>query len=705
MKTLARLANSAPPLLLTIAALVVVAAGVLGSSAFAVLTSDAGSPSGTQSAQASQVAKRAVGNGSNLLFLVEPKQGDATIGHAEQVARRVTAGVRSDASVGRVSSYTEPGREQTGLVATDHRSGLIAVQVKGDDPDAVATRLIDRYAHESGDVTVRPGGPLGFTHDVVPQIGKSLALAESLSVPIVLLLLLVVFRSLVAALIPLLIGGIAVVGTFAELSIIGRITDVSVYSINMTTALGLGLGVDYALLIISRFRESLAEHDDVEAAIEETVTTSGRTVLFSAGTVTVALAALLVFPVPLLRSFAYAGVGVVAIAAATAVLVCPALLRLLGHRIDAGRMPWARHRPLVPDPEKSRWGAVADRVMRHPVLAALPVLLVLGALSAPLFSANFTSPDDRVLRSSTDSRHVGNVLRAEYPDASAGAITLVTDGGNRAALTGLADEAARLPHVAAVQPMGQGDDVTVWSVTPTGDPAGTQAQGVVHALRDLPAPAGSTKLVGGTTAELIDTNSAISGRMLLALALVALTTLVILFRFTRSLLQPLRALVSSALSITATLGLLDLIFEHGFGASLISVTPRPLDVSMTVLMACIAFGLSIDYEVFVTGRMLELHEAGADTRTSVRMGLAHTGRLLTAAAVLLAVSFLGFVTASVSFLQFFGLAAGIAVLVDAFLVRAILVPAFMALVGERAWWPGRRTAPVTPADRPLVEVG
>ncbi len=704
MNAIATLVTRRARLVLVLAAVLTVVAAVAGFTAFGVLQSGGQDDPHSESARASTVADRAFGGDTNLVLLVDAKRaGGIHDAAAVRQGQRIATALAHDGHVANLHSFTDAGRAGSTLVSSNGRYGAVVLHVNDPDQESRAGDITDRFAGDTasgdgGDVTVSAGGDLAFSNDVGPEIGKSLGLAEAVAVPIVLVLLLIVFGSFVAAMLPLAIGIIAVFATFAELAVLGRVTDVSIYSINLTTALGLGLGIDYALLTVARFRERLAAGDDVPDAVRHTVRTAGRTIVFSATTVAIALAALLIFPLYFLRSFAYAGIGVVVLAAIAAVVVCPALLMVLGHRIDAGRMPWARRRALVPDPERSRWGRLARFVMRRPALTALPVLAVLIVSAIPLFGVTFGTPDDRVLRNTVAVRQVGDVMRGEFAASPSGTLDVLVQGrATRAELTSYAAKLRTLPDVASVATTGRTDadgGVARLTVTSRSEPTSSAAQDLVRAVRAGAEPAGTSVLVGGQTAVLIDSTHAVSSRLWIAIALIALTTMAVLFAFTGSLLQPLRALVSSALSLAATLGILVLVFQHGWGASVLDVTPHAMDTAMSVLMFCIVFGLSIDYEVFVTSRVKEMHDAGVSTQESVARGLAHTGRLLTAAAVLLAISFFGFVLSTVSFLQMFGLGAGLAVLIDAFLVRGVLLPAFMRVAGEAAWWVPRRLAGV-----------
>jgi len=513
-------------------------------------------------------------------------------------------------------------------------------------------------------------------------------LAESGSPTITVILMILVFGSLVAALLPLAIGVLAIFATFAALDLLTHVTSVSVFAINLATGLGLGLGMDYALLMVSRFREELAKDVDVGDAVARTMATAGRTIAFSALAVASALSAMLVFPVYFLKSFAYAGVGVTIFSAASALLVLPALLTVLGRRVNSGRIRGIRPMRSV---EAPFWGRLAAGVMRRPVMAALPVIAVLLFLATPLLSVTFGTPDERVLPTSAASHQVGDALRNDFATTPDVIDVLITPALPQPELQSYTEQ---LSHLSGVQRA----DVSVGSGN-AGQPASQRvslstgldaasgaAQDLVRQVRAVSAPAGTTVLVGGATATLIDAKHAISSHLLLAGALIVVTTFILLFLFTGSILQPIRALLGNALTLGATLGAMVWIFQDSHFASVLGFTPRPTDTAMPVLLFCIAFGLSMDYELFVISRIKERHDAGVPNADAVTGGLARTGRIVSTLAALLAVGFFAFGTSHVSFIQLFGLGTGLAILIDATLVRGVLVPAFMRAFGERSWY-------------------
>ncbi|GAA2031479.1 MMPL family transporter [Catenulispora yoronensis] len=697
-----RLAVRRPKAVLISASAVLVAMVVVGIGAFGVLKSGGFDDTGSQSWKTRTAIVDQFGGEENLVLVVKARGGTVDEGAAAAAGKTLTQQLTADSGLTKVVSYFST--PDPALRSTDGRSAMVLVRVLGSDKQILDTtdRLMKGYAADNAAVTVQAGGDAAVNHGVNEQVTKDLAMAESVAVPLTMLLLVLAFGSLVAALLPLAIGLVAILGTFAELAVLGRITSVSVFAINLTTALGLGLGIDYALLMVARFREFLSQGATVPDAVLGTMRTAGRTIAFSALTVAAAIAALLVFPLYFLRSFAYAGIGVVAIAAASALIIMPALLAALGHRVNAGRLPWAKTQGSA----APAWGRLASRVMRRPALLAVPVLALMALLASPILHATFGTADETVLPTSAPARLAADALHSDFQGNQATAVQIVADGpADTSSVASYAAKLSTLPHAVRVdssagsfahgQAVGSPQPGAAAMATPTAqrltlftaDAAHSPAaQQLVRDARAVPGPAGATTLVGGESARLVDTQHAITSRLPYAIAWVVLTTFVVLFLFTGSVTQPLRALLLNSLGLAASIGTMVWIFQDGHLSGALGFTARPMDTAMTVLLFCIAFGLSMDYEVFLTSRIKELHSQGANLHDSVSDGLARTGRIVSTAAGLLAVSFFAFGTADVSFLQFFGLGCGLAILIDALLIRGILVPAAMRVLGRGAWW-------------------
>ncbi len=514
-----------------------------------------------------------------------------------------------------------------------------------------------------------------------------------------------VFGGLVAAGLPLFVAVIAVLGTLFALFLISLVTDVSIYSINLTTALGLGLAIDYSLFIVNRFREQLRAGMTPQDAVVRTVETAGRTVAFSALTVAASLSALLVFPLYFLRSFAYAGSSVVVIAALGAVISLPALLAVTGKRVDSLRV-WRRAPKEV---GTGFWHRLAMAVMRRPVVVGLAAIAVLVVLGSPFLRVNFGLSGAEALPKTAPSRAVSESLLHDFSGDNGNTFAVVIDGigdPNRqaAAIGTLAASVSALPGVSRVDTLTgdyQGGHLAAppsagnasfsrprgtWlTVVPSVDQLSNPGQRLIARIRHLPAPFPFG--VEGQGATLIDTKAAILSRIPYAFGIIAAITFVLLFLVFNSLLVPIKAIALNLLSLTATFGAMVWIFQDGHLSGVLDFTATgSLNVTMPILMFCIAFGLSMDYEVFLLSRIKEEHDATGDNTHSVAVGLERTGRIVTAAAALLAVTFLAFGTSGISFIKMFGLGLALAVVMDATVIRGVLVPAFMRLAGEANWW-------------------
>ncbi|MEU9302046.1 MMPL family transporter [Streptomyces sp. NPDC048269] len=713
------------PRLVLLAALVfLLLSAVFGAEATGRLKTQGYDDPRSESSRAAHVAAERLGAPPNLVVVAQARSGSVDAPGARSAGEGLAERLAAQPHVSAVTSYWTGGAAE--LRSRDGHAAMVVAHVDGEGEqlgarvERLREELTSPTASESP-LTVRVGGTALVDAELQDISESDLKRAESVVLPGTLILLVLVFGSVVAAALPLLIGVLAIAGTMLVLSVLGAVTDVSVFALNLTTALGLGLGIDYGLLIVSRFREELAKGFMPRTAAIRTVRTAGHTILFSAATVSAALATLLVFPPYFLRSFAYAGIAVVAIAAVSALTVLPALLALLGRRVNAWPVPWRRRAHAG---SGSRfWEGLARIVVRRPLLAALPVIGLLAVLAAPFAHAGFATPDDRALPLSASSRQTGDLVRDAFDMKGSSALTVVITGkASPSAQKDYARRLSTLPQVAqVVGPDGSfrsggkavvsgaagamarpGAGPVQLSVVPRVDPQSRAAQQLVHDIRTSPAPAGTDVLVGGQSAVLVDAKDTVGDRLPLALALITLTTFALLFGFTRSLLLPLKAIALNALSLAAVLGAMVWIFQMGHLHHLLDFTPGPLSTTMPVLLFCIVFGLSVDYEVFVLARIKEAYDAGQDNAGSIVTGLARTGGIVTTAGALLAFTLLSFGTSQVSLLQFFGIGAGLGVLLDATLVRGVLVPALMRLAGGLNWWAPRllRRKVPRPATRP-----
>jgi putative drug exporter of the RND superfamily len=699
-----------------VAALAVVgflATGALGSDVADKLSTGGFEDPSADSARARDLLDEQFGAGQpNVVLLVRAVDVDvddpAVVAAGAEVADRLAAypGVRE------VVSYWSLGNAPP-LRADDGSSALVLARVDGseDEVDEQIEAIVDEFAHDdgrSGPVRVGVGGRDATFQEVGTTIERDLTRAELIAFPLTLLLLLVVFRSVVAALLPLAVGALAIVGTFFVLEVLAGFTTVSIFALNLTTAMGLGLSIDYSLFVVSRFREERAAGHGPSDAVVRTVATAGRAVFFSGLTVAASLGALLVFPIAFLRSFAYAGIPVVGLAVVGAVVVLPAVLAMLGDRLDRLSLP----RRTAPVASGRFWRRTADVVMNRPIPVATAAILLLLALGAPFLHINFGLPDDRVLPESAGVRQVADEIRDHYDSNEAGAISVVLPGSrtdvDAPAIDTFAREVSSIDEVSRVDgptgtyvdgmqvvadsPLaerfeGNGADGTWLSVVPSVEPISSEGEALVEHIRALPSPTAGDVLVGGTSAQLVDLKDSVFDRLPWAILIVVAATFALLFLMFGSLLVPAKALVLNTLSLTATFGAMVWIFQDGNLSGLLDFTATGmLDTTTPVLMFCVAFGLSMDYEVFLLSRIKEEYERTGDNRTSVAAGLARTGRIITAAALLISIVFMSFATSSVSFIKLFGVGLTLAVLMDATVVRATLVPAFMRLAGDANWW-------------------
>ncbi|GGZ57605.1 membrane protein [Streptomyces inusitatus] len=652
----------------------------------------------------------------NLILLVDAGDGVGRAGvDSPEVAaegRRLAERLAAEEGVTGVGSYW--GTPTPALRSEDGRQALIAARVQGDEKATheVLERIAPDYRGTHGPVEVTIGGPVAVQYEMTSIVMEDLLLAELIALPVTLILLVMVFGSAVAAVLPLGVGIVAILGTNAVLRGLTEVTEVSVFAMNLTTALGLGLAIDYALFIVRRFREELATGAEVRDAVGTTLRTAGRTVLFSALTVAVSLAAMMVFPMYFLRSFAYAGIAVVILAAAAALILLPAALMLLGHRVNAldlrrllGRRRAARAGKGTepadgpaesPAESGAGWGRFAGLVMRRAPLFAFSTIAALLLLGLPFLGVKFGTPDDRQLPSTAESHLVQQQIRDGFPGSPDGGIEVLVERGSGkpvapADYTEYRERIAALPGVLRVDgpitPGGAGapGEIAYFTVQPEGEAVGEGAQRLVHELREVPAPFDTS--VTGRAAALEDSKSAIADGLPLALGIIVVATLLLVFLLTGSVLIPLQAVVLNALSLTAMFGAMVWVFQDGNLSGVLGFTATgDIETNLPVLMFCIAFGLSMDYGVFLLSRIKEEYDRTHDHDQAVRFGLQRTGGLITAAAVILAVVMVAIGTSRVTNTKMLGLGIALAVLMDAMVVRGLLVPSVMKLMGSWTWW-------------------
>ncbi len=585
------------------------------------------------------------------------------------------------------------------FVSADRHSTYAAIRFTGAD---IAGRM-DTYRRVSAGlqdagtgVNVRLGGNAAINEQINTQVSQDLARGEGMSMPVLLVLLVIVFGSVVAAGLPLLIGGMTVLGSFVVLRLLTQVTDVSVFAINIITLLGLGLAIDYGLFIVSRFREELRPGVPVAAALGRTMATAGRTVLFSAVTVAVSLSSLMLFPQVFLRSMGYGGVAAIAVAATTALTVLPAALAVLGHRVDALRVRLPRRRPssgsvladpAPSDPRGGRWERFARTVMRRPIVFVLASGAFLITLGLPFLHVQFGGIDERALPTSAPARQVAQALRQQFEAPSTAPIDVLVENATPAAAQDFATRVGAVDGVRAVRTAAVAGSTTLLNVDYPGEAVDTAARTVVDRVRQLPPPAGSRVLVGGITAHNVDLRASLADRLpWMALAVVA-TTFLLLFLAFGSFVLPLKAVVMNVLSLGASFGVVTWVFQDGNLSGLLGFTSTgTVETTQPILMLAILFGLSMDYEVFLLSRVREQYERSGDNTDAVAQGLQRTGRIITNAALLLVVVIATFSTSGITFIKLIGVGMAVAIVVDATVVRAMLVPATMRLLGRWNWW-------------------
>jgi uncharacterized membrane protein YdfJ with MMPL/SSD domain len=685
MDGLARLIFRRRRLVLAFAVVFALFAAAYGGPVVSLLdTDDDFEDHGSESVLARDAVERATGRSASPDMVVLVRLGAPVDSpQAQEKVARVAQQLR-DPDVAEVVAVRDG--EPRELVSRDGRSTyLLAIFRTGVDDEALAEELQARVQREPG--VVAGGGQLAFMQ-VGEQVEEDLARAEMLAFPLLFLLSLVVFRSVVAALLPVLVGGTTIITTFVWLRLVNEAEPMSVFAINLITGAGLGLAIDYSLFVVSRFREELATGADTAQALRRTMRTAGRTVLFSAVTVAAAMAALIVFDLRFLFSMGYGGVLVALTAALVSLTVLPALLAVLGPRVNAlGLERWKES--LQRDAahvQEGPWYRFSQWVMRRPGPVALATAVLLIAMGLPFLRIDFTGVDASVLPTERSARVVQDALDSEFPPGRTAPIYVAAETDDANAVR---EWAQTLPG--SVSPPQQADGLWRIDVVTDAEGLSDEAQQLVRDIRahDAPFPF----RVGGGTAAFMDQQTSLGDSLPLALALLAGTTLLILFVMTGSVVLPVKALLMNLLTLSAAFGLLVLIFQDGRLEGLLAYESQgALESTQPILLFCVAFGLSTDYGVFLLTRIKEARDNGLPDREAVAVGLERTGRIVTYAALLFCIAIGAFATSEVVFIKELGIGTALAVLIDAFLVRALLVPSLMALLGRWNWWAPRPLA-------------
>jgi putative drug exporter of the RND superfamily len=647
----------------------------------------------SESERATRTLDAALGYDPNpgITMLVRAPGGGRLALHDPAFRRQLNelaTGVERVPGIGRVVDPLRDSRAGAELIAADGRSLVVAAHLSTaeleDSGGVVAERVQGVVDRGSLDVTV--GGFAASFNEVNDRTREDLTKAELIAFPLLALLLLIVFRGVVAAGIPLLIGGISIVGTLLVLRVMSLFVDTSLFALNIATGLSLGLAVDYALLMVSRYREEIAAQGATREAHRRTVETAGRTAVFSGFTVAAAMAALVFFPQRFLYSIAVAGASVGILSATIALLVVPSLLALLGTRIDALSI---RRGAAVSD-ESDGWYRLARGVMRRPVLVALASGGLMLLCASPLLGTRLTGPSAQAVPPGLPAYEANTYVESHYPSEVNNAVTVVVEG--RAETAQLVRLRRRIAAVDGVSRAGRfaraSRDVAFANVGLRGEALSSADQHALEAIRDLPPPGtGTAVLASGTTARFVDLKASLAEHLPLVAGLIAATTLILLFLLTGSVLLPLKTLLMNTMTLGATLGIVVLAFQDGWLDGLFAYTgPSAVETSSLVFLFAVIFGLATDYAVLVMARIKEQHDNGASNEEAVAVGIGRTGRVITAAALMIAVVFLAFGVSSVFFMKEIALGMAVGVLLDATVVRALLVPSLMRLLGEWNWW-------------------
>jgi putative drug exporter of the RND superfamily len=646
----------------------------------------------SESEQATHLLTKALGYDPNPgIALVVRAPGGGRLDTSSPVVRREVAQLSRETGeaeyVGRVIDPLRDRRAGAELIAADGRSLVVLGNLSTADAESAGGIAAEQVqpAVDRSRLDVSMGGFAPSFNEVNDQTKTDLTKAELIAFPLLALLLLVVFRGVVAAAIPLLIGGISIVGTLLVLRVMSTFVDTSVFALNIATGLSLGLAVDYALLLVSRYREEIADGGATREAHRRTVTTAGRTALFSGFTVAAAMAALVILPQRFLYSIAVAGASVGILSAVLAILVVPSMLSLLGTRIDSLSI---RRGPAVSD-ESGGWYRLARGVMRHPVAVALASSALLLAAAAPLLWTVLTGPSAQAVPPGKPSYVANTYIEDHYPRDVNEAVTVTVDGhAGKPQLAALQRQIMEVEGVVRGTPFARASSgVAYANFALTGPALSETSQESVKTIRSLAAPAAAKILVSGNTAGFIDQKQSLVDHLPLLVAIICATTLILLFFLTGSVILPLKTLLMNTMTLGATLGILVLSFQEGWLDGLFAYSgPAAIEVTSLVFLFAVIFGLATDYAVLVMARIKEQHDLGESNEEAVAIGIARTGRVITAAALMIAVVFLAFGVSSVFFMKQIAVGMAVGVLLDATVVRALLVPALMRLLGEWNWW-------------------
>jgi RND superfamily putative drug exporter len=666
-----------------VAGAALVFAGVWGTGVFGALTSSGGFDTpGSESAKAAQVAEQDLGRDEADVVVLY--RGRTTVDDpAYRTAVEGALAALPKDKIASATTYWTSGAPQ--FVSKDRTSTYAVLRLAGDDEGVRSDNyeaIQDELTEVGGGLTAKVGGSVGTETAINERVSSDIGRAEGMAMPILLVLLVLIFGGLVSASLPMLIGGIAILGSFTALHMLTYVTDVSIFAVNITTFLGLGLAIDYGLFMVSRFREEIGRGSSVEDALAATMATAGRTVAVSGITVAVSLSGLLLFDQNFLISMGYGGIATVFVCMVAALTVLPALLAVLGPKVNALSVRRGRRT------SRGWWGRLAHSVMRRPVVYVVATVALLLALGGPFLRINWGGVDAKVLPDGADARVVAETLETQFTrNATSPIEAVVTGTSDRSAIQAYGDRLAAVPGVTGATVTGAEGTTTRIALTYRADPNSGAARDLVHKVRDVQAPPDAHVYVGGMTADVVDQLDSIGATLPWLALLVGGATFVLLFLAFGSVVLPLKAIVMNMLSLSATFGAVVLIFQDGHLSGLLGFTATgSIAPAMPILMLAMLFGISMDYEVFLLSRVREQYDLTGSNTEAVAAGVQRTGSIITSAALLFIIVIGAFATSGIAFIKMVGVGMAIAIAMDATVVRALLVPAAMRLMGRANWW-------------------
>jgi RND superfamily putative drug exporter len=683
----------------------IIAAGVIGVGVFKNVKSQGYDNPNSESAKVEALLKDEFKVRENSVVFIVDTPTDVSDPTTAVEVTKIADEVAKEPNVERVVTYWSAGKQES-MVSTDGKATVVTIyfpkEIDAELAANTAGELQDKYDGSRGDTHIYVVGLQTVYHSINTQIKEDLVKAESIAIPLNIIMLLIIFGTAVAAGLPMIVALGSILGSFLTLFAISQFTDISVFALNLITGLGLGLGIDYALLIVNRFREEIHAGNPIELSVAKTVSTAGRTVFFSGLAVMLVLGSMMLFPQYFLKSFAYAGISVVFFAILASIFALPALLAVLGKNVDR----WKIRKSALVTKDDGAWAWIARTVMQRPIFFIISTVALLSLFALPAANVKFGQVDDRVLPPTAPVAIAAEVSRSRFDGQAATPIEIVIPkkSADAAEIESIAKKVSEMNGVVSVLtpstftkhgqtvpvPMALPEQSTsnyyrISAVLENG-PRHESSVELLESIRKMELPEG--RLVGGASAIYADSQAGISDHLPAVILWLTIATLLVLFMYTGSILLPIKAVILNLVSLAATLGLLTYVFQEGHLTWLVGdfTVTGVLDTSTLVLVAVVAFGLSMDYELFMLSRIKEEHDNGANTEDAVSFGLQRSGRIISAAAILIALVFITFITSGVTSIKMLGLGTAFAIILDATIVRAILVPALMRIAGKWNWW-------------------